>query len=286
MKTSRSRKVFIIFNTCAIILLSVIFLYPYLLVFMSSFTAETFLLKDGYGILPGKFSLEAYKFIFSNNFPVLKSLLNSAIITFISIAVTTTTCLFYAYALSHRKLKGKTFFNVFVVITMLFGGGLVPYYLVVSELFYDSFAALIIPSAMAAWYTFLIRNYFITIPTSLAEAAEIDGAGHFRVAVIIYIPLSAPVLATVALFVAVAQWNNYVGPMLFIDTVDKYPIQLTLQKILENVENMVPSGGNLLVPTESVKMASVVVATLPIIIAYPFLQRFFINGMILGGVKE
>jgi putative aldouronate transport system permease protein len=286
MKLTKGRKVFITFNTIAIIILSIIFVYPYLLIFMSSFTKEITLLKNGYSILPDKYSFNAYVFIFSNNFPVLRSLLNSVVITVISVFTTTTTCLLYSYALQHKKLKGKKFFNVYVVITMLFGGGLVPYYLVVSSMFYDSIFSLIIPSAMAAWYTFLIRSYFLTIPISISEAAEIDGAGHFKILFSIYVPLSMPVIATIALFVAVAQWNNYVGPMLFIDSIEKYPIQLTLQKILDNVENMVPSGGNLVIPTESVKMASVVVATLPIIIVYPFLQKYFISGMILGGVKE
>jgi len=283
---SKSKKVFDTVNITLLILASVIFIYPYILVIMSSFTDELSLVAQGYSITPAKLSFYAYNYMFSRNLPILRSLWNSFILVIVSTVITTSTCLLYAYALQHRKLKFKKFFNIYVVITMLFSGGLVPYFLTVSYFFEDSLWALIIPSAMAAYYTFLIRNYFYTIPVSLAEAAEIDGARNFTILFMIYIPLSTPVIATIALFCAVSQWNSYVGPMLFIDSVDKYPIQLTLQKLLDNVENMISAGATGIVPTESVKMAAIVVATVPIIILYPFMQKFFINGMVLGGVKE
>ena len=283
---SRGQKVFNVCNIIALILLSAIFILPYIIVISSSLTDEMTLIVNGYSVLPKNVTLYAYQFMFSKNLPILGSLWNSVKLVLISTVLCTTTCMLYAYALQHRSLKFRKFFNLYVVITMLFGGGLVPYYLVVSYFFEDSIWALIIPGLMAAWYTFLIRNYFVTIPVSLCEAAEIDGARHFRILFSVYVPLSTPVIATIALFVAVSQWNSYSGPMLFIDSSEKYPIQLTLQKLLDNVENMVSVGNTDMVPTESVKMAAIVVATLPIICVYPFLQRFFINGMILGGVKE
>ena len=169
---------------------------------------------------------------------------------------------------------------------MLFSGGLVPSYLVVTYFFDDSLWSLIIPGMMAAYYTFLLRNYFLTIPVSLAEAADMDGATDFQVLFMIYIPLSIPVIVTVAMFVVVSQWNSYIGPMLYIDSMEKFPLQLTLQKLLDNVENMVSVGNTDIIPTESLKMAAIVTSTVPILCIYPLMQRFFINGMILGGVKE
>ena len=169
---------------------------------------------------------------------------------------------------------------------MLFSGGLIPTYLVVTRFFEDSLWSLIIPSMMAAYYVFLLRNYFLSLPVSLAEAAELDGAGHFTVLFRIYMPLSVPVIVTVAMYMVVLQWNNYVGPMLYIESVDKYPLQLTLQKLLDNVENMVSAGNNEIIPTESLKMAAIVISTVPVLCVYPLVQRFFINGMMIGGVKE
>ena len=138
---------------------------------------------------------------------------------------------------------------------------------------------------MTCYYTLLIRNYFLGLPRSFAEAAELDGASDLKILFRIYIPLSVPVLVTIAMFCVVFQWNNYTGPMLFIESQDKYTIQLMLQKLLDNVGNMVSSSTSL-IPTESLKMAAIVVSTVPIICVYPFIQNFFINGMIIGGVKE
>lgn len=281
-----SRTVFVILNTIALVLLCAIFVLPYLIVLSTSVSDEKLIMAQGYAIFPRGFTFYAYKFMFSKNLPILNSLGNSVLMVLASVVLTTLTCTLYAYALQHRKLKGRKFFNLYLVFTMLFSGGLIPTYLVVMFFFEDSLWSCIIPGMMAAYYTFLLRNYFVTVPQSISEAAELDGAGDFRVLFSIYLPLSSPVIATVALFVAVSQWNSYVGPMLYIDSVSQYPIQLTLQKLLNDIDSMINIGSTAIVPTESLKMAAVVVATLPIILVYPFLQKYFINGMIIGGVKE
>ena len=169
---------------------------------------------------------------------------------------------------------------------MLFSGGLIPYYLVVSAFFDDSLLAIIIPGAMAAYYTILIRNFFLSIPDSFEDAAKIDGAGNFRILLTIFVPLSTPVLATIVLFAAVSNWNNWVGPMLFITSHWKYPIQYLIQQLLVDVNGIYSNASSTIIPSQTLKYAAVVLGSMPIIILYPFLQRYFINGMIIGGLKE
>lgn len=283
---TKAQKAFNIFNIAALTLGCIIFVVPYIIVISSSFSDEIALISNGYSLIPKKFSLYAYKFLFSKNLPIVQSIGNTLFVVIISTILTTLTCTLYGYALQHPALKLRKFFNLFIVFTMLFSGGLIPTYLVVTRFFEDSLWSLIIPSMMAAYYVFLLRNYFLSLPVSLAEAAELDGAGHFTVLFRIYMPLSVPVIVTVAMYMVVLQWNNYVGPMLYIESVDKYPLQLILQKLLDNVENMVSAGNNEIIPTESLKMAAIVISTVPVLCVYPLVQRFFINGMMIGGVKE
>ena len=193
----------------------------------------------------------------------------------------------YAYALRHPKLKGKKFFNLYLVVTLLFSGGLVPNYLIVTTFFRDSLWSLIIPAMIAAWYTFLIRNYLLTISTSLAEAAEIDGAGQFTILLRIFVPLSKPIIATICLFVAVSQWNSYTGPLLYLESESNYTLQLVVNKMNELMANIAANNTTgRMIPSQSGEMAAVVVSTLPIICLYPFLQKYFITGITMGGVKE
>lgn len=284
-KRTTGQKVFNVFNIFLLSLGCVIFVIPYLIVISSSFTDEITLIANGYNLFPKKFSLYAYEFLFGKNLPLVQSFLNTIFVVVVSTFLTTLTCTLYAYALQHPAVKAKKFFNIFIVFTMLFNGGLIPTYLVVTYFFEDSLWSLIIPGMMTCYYTLLIRNYFLGLPRSFAEAAELDGASDLKILFRIYIPLSVPVLVTIAMFCVVFQWNNYTGPMLFIESQDKYTIQLMLQKLLDNVGNMVSSSTSL-IPTESLKMAAIVVSTVPIICVYPFIQNFFINGMIIGGVKE
>lgn len=283
---TKAQKAFNVFNIAALTLGCIIFVVPYIIVISSSFSDEIALISNGYSLFPKKFSLYAYKFLFSKNLPIVQSIGNTLFIVVVSTILTTLTCTLYGYALQHPALKLRKFFNLFIVFTMLFSGGLIPTYLVVTRFFEDSLWSLIIPAMMAAYYVFLLRNYFLSLPVSLAEAAELDGAGHFTVLFRIYVPLSVPVIVTVAMYMVVLQWNNYVGPMLYIESVEKYPLQLTLQKLLDNVENMVSAGNNEIIPTESLKMAAIVISTVPVLCVYPFVQKFFINGMMIGGVKE
>ena len=284
-KRTKGQKIFNVFNIFFLTLGCAIFIIPYWIVIASSFTDEITLISNGYNLFPKKFSIYAYEFLFEKDLPLVQSFVNTIYVVVSSTFLTTLTCTLYAYALQHRALKGRKFFNIYMVFTMLFSGGLIPTYLVVTSFFEDSLWSLVIPGMMACYYTLLIRNYFVSLPSSFAEAAELDGATDFTILFKIYIPLSVPVLVTIAMFCVVFQWNNYTGPMLYIESKEKYTIQLMLQKLLDNVGNMIPSSSSI-IPTESLKMAAIVVTTVPIICVYPFIQKFFINGMIIGGVKE
>ena len=273
------------------IVLSLMFLLPYWLIISASFTDEMSLMINGYKFFPKDFSLYAYEYIFRSNNLMVLAIWNSIKMTVLGCIITTATCMLFAYPLSKSYLYGKKFFTWYILITMLFSGGTVPYFLVVSSMFDDSMWAIILPGAMSAWNAILIKNFYLTIPSTLEEAAKVDGANDFVIFLRIYFPVSFPIMATIILFSAVGIWNNWFGPMLFITSREKYPIQYLIQQLMSDINNIhmggnIPGGDNELVPAESIKMASVVLGSLPIIMVYPFLQKYFINGIIMGSVKE
>lgn len=287
IKIGKGRIVFNIVNYTLLILLSLLFIVPYLYVLSASLSDEITFVVHGFTLMPVKWSMGAYKYLLTSNSLMLRAIFNSLILSFGGTAVCTIVSMLYAYPLSRKYLKGRKFFSIFMIFTMLFSGGLIPYFIVVSSMFKDSLLAIIVPGAMAAYYAILIRNFFGAIPDSLEEACKIDGGNDFLILFRIYMPLSLPVLATVALFAMVSNWNNYVGPMLFINSPEKYPLQYLLQQLLTNANNLYPpSTDGSIIPTETLKYAAVVFGSLPMIILYPFLQRFYISGMVLGSVKE
>lgn len=287
IKIRKSRIVFNILNYTALVVLSLVFVIPYLYILSASFSDEITFVVEGFTLLPVKWSFAAYKYLLTSNTLMLRSIANSLILSFGGTAVCTIVSMLYAYPLSRKYLKGRKFFSIFMVFTMLFSGGLIPYFIVVSSMFKDSLLAIIVPGAMAPYYAILMRNFFTSIPDSLEEACKIDGGSNFLILFRIYLPLSLPVMATVALFAMVSNWNNYVGPMIFINTPEKYPLQYLMQQLLSNATNLYPAGTDgTIIPSETLKYAAVVFGSLPMIILYPFLQRFYINGMVLGSVKE
>lgn len=278
-----------IFNICNIVLLAVLslaFLFPYWMIIAASFSNERLLVTEGYSLWFRGFELTAYKFIFTANDLLLRSIWNSIKITVIGSVLTTVVTGMYAYPLSRPYFRGKKFFNIFMLIPFLFSGGLIPYFLVVSEFFYDSLLAIVVPGSFATWYAILMRNYFLTIPESLEEAAKLDGASDIYVLWRIILPLSAPIIATIVLYSAVSNWNNWIGPLLFFEDKTKYPVQYFIQQVMTSVGALYPTSGSGLQPTESVKMACVVIGSMPMIIIYPFLQKYFVQGMTIGSVKE
>ncbi len=284
MVEAKQRKIVDGINIFLIILLSLTFIIPVILILSASFTSAEAFTKYGYTFFPKQWSLVAYKYIFTSHLNILRALLNSVFVTVTGTVLMVVNCSLFAYAITRKQFLWKKFFSFFAIFTMLFGGGTIPYYLVVTGLgLDDSLFAIILPGAVSAWNIILMKNFFLGIPDSLCEAASIDGAGNLYILVKIVAPLSFPVIASVILFTAVGFWNNWFGPLLFIKTQEKQPAQAILRAMQDQSGILKDPSGKL--PTEAIKNAAIIVTTLPIVIVYPFLQKYFINGVIVGAVK-
>jgi putative aldouronate transport system permease protein len=275
-----------------LILLFTIFCFvPILVVISGSFTDEGSLVRYGYHLIPRVFSLEAYTLMFKNGASVLNSYLVTIIITAAGTAAAMIITLGAAYCLANRRVRYRNALAFYFFFTMLFSGGLVPWYLVNTYLgLRNNIGALIIPSLMFnAFNMFLVRNYMAGIPDSLMESATIDGAGEFTIALKIYYPLCLPVIAAVSLFYAIGYWNDWWNAIMLVDNKNLYPLQFFLFKIqseaamLRELQQMGMAVNT--PPANSLKMATCVVTMGPIVFLYPFLQRYFIQGLVIGSVK-
>jgi putative aldouronate transport system permease protein len=270
---------------------------PFLLLFMSSITDQKMLLKEGYTFFPSKLSLDAYEFLFANLSMIGNAYGITALVTIIGTTLGLALTSLIAYPLSRKDLPLRKYLAMFVFFTMLFNGGLVPTYLVYTQLLdiKDTIWALILPNfLMNAFYVFLMRTFFEqSIPFSLVESAYMDGAGEFKIFSKIILPLSTPVLATVGLFQALLYWNDWFNSLIYINNPDLYSVQFLLNKILLDIQflsssslgSSAASGALANIPTETVQMAMAFVGVLPIIIAYPFFQKYFVKGLTIGAVK-
>jgi putative aldouronate transport system permease protein len=266
---------------------AVLCLLPFLNVLGSSFATPGELATRSFVVIPETFTLDAYRYILSTStiFRALGvSVFITAMGTFVSLLLTS----FMAYALSKPYLRGRRVINFLVVFTMLFSGGMIPTFIVVQNLgLIDSLWALILPVAINAFNFVIMRSFFQAIPDSLEEAARIDGCSDLGVFLRIVLPLSLASIATIGLFYAVGYWNTYQNAILYINDSEKWPIQVLLRQIV-----IVASGMNadasvvdVVPPAQSVKMAVIVVATLPMLLVYPFIQRYFVKGALIGSVK-
>ena len=273
-----------IFKTVVIMVLAVFFLVPLLLVLTGSFTDEITFIKDGYSLGIGKFSLEAYNFLFENE-SVIQAMVNSLIVCLsflvLSVIVNTVT----AYVLSEKRLPGHNALNMLFVFSMFFSAGMIPTFLVIKGVgLYDSLLALILPGTLSVYNILLIRNYFYSISPSLKEAAEIDGATPFQILWHIILPISKPIIITTGMISLVAKWNSWMDVLLYLDAAskDKWTLQYVVRQILTEFSsfNTDPSA-----PANTVKNAIVVVTVLPLLIMFPFFQKHFQNGITSGSVK-
>ncbi|WP_129662832.1 carbohydrate ABC transporter permease [Phytoactinopolyspora endophytica] len=286
-RTTAGRRVFHVINAIVLGGFTLICLLPFLNVIGSSFATPGELTSRAFIIIPETFSTDAYRYIFST--PTIAramgvSVFVTAVGTFISLVLTS----LMAYGLSKPGLPGRRVLNFLVIFTMLFSGGMIPTFLVVDAVgLIDSLWALILPVSINAFNFVIMRNFFQGIPDSLEEAARIDGCSDFGVFWRIVLPLSTASIATIGLFYAVAYWNTYQHAILYINDSEKWPIQVLLRQIVivssglnadANVVDIVP-------PAQSVRMAVIVVATLPMLLLYPFIQRYFVKGALLGSVK-
>lgn len=289
IKQTTEEKIWEIVIYFILIVIAIVTLFPFLYVLLVSVTPTVELPNVSKNILyfPKQVDFTAYNQIFQTDtipqgFKI--SLFITVVGTLLSLLITVLT----AYPLSRKNLPGREVLLFMIVFTMLFNGGLIPTYLVVKSLrLIDKIWALIIPSLVSAFNLIIIKNYFLTIPDSLEESVKLDGANDFVILFKIMLPLSAPMLATIALFYAVGYWNSFFNAILYINNTRLYPLQVVLRRILFS------ATGDLILDIEThkasmlaVRMAVIAVTTIPILMVYPFLQKYFTQGILLGSIKE
>ncbi|MDQ0059264.1 carbohydrate ABC transporter permease [Paenibacillus harenae] len=263
---------------------------PFIYVISGSFATDAELTKRAVFLIPETFSVAAYNFIFSTN-TIMKSIGVSMYVTVIGTAVNLFFTVTMAYPLARRSLMGRNTVLNLVVFSMLFGGGMIPTYLVIRELhLIDSYWALILPGAISAFNLIIVKNFFQELPPGLEEAAKIDGCTELGLLWRIVLPLSKPVLATFTLFYAVGHWNDFFAALLYINDPMKWPLQVLLRQIVllsqaaaGDINAMDPNFVK--PPDQSIKMAVIVVGTVPILLVYPFLQKHFAKGVLIGSIK-
>ena len=286
-------KGFHIVNNVIMVLLSACCVLPFVLLLISSLTEESVLIRNGYSFFPEAFSLDAYRYIFSGTSKIIKGY---GITIFISLVGTVTgilMTLLLAYPLSRKTLRGRKFFTLLFIFTMYFQGGMIPDYILMNKLgLLETMSSLVLPLAFSAYNLVIMKNSLeSSIPDSLIESALIDGANHYTILGRIVLPLSKPILATLTLFYAVGRWNTYSDAMFYIkQNTSLRPLQLKLYYlIVAATESIQGSINDVAVSTvtdpEILKAACIVFATVPIILVYPFVQKYFVQGTMIGAVK-
>lgn len=292
IKESGSDRLFTIFNYVMLSIVLIIVLYPLIYVVSASFSSSSAVLSGRVWLWPVEPTLEGYKAVFKNTM-VTKGFMNTVFYTVAGTAINLILTVMAAYPLSRKDFKGRNFFMLLFVFTMLFNGGLIPTYLIVKDLhMIDTVWAMLIPAALSVWNVIIMRTYFqTTIPNELLEASQLDGCTDFRFLKSIVLPLSGPILAVIALFYAVGHWNQYFNAMIYLKQSDLYPLQLVLRDILVQNEVNIEMLGDAKTAAarqglrELLKYALIVVTSVPLLIVYPFLQKFFVKGVMIGSIK-
>ncbi|WP_453990610.1 carbohydrate ABC transporter permease [Bacillus nitroreducens] len=276
-------------NNLLLIIIALTMVLPFVHVIAASFTTSAELADKRFVLFPTVFSLDAYKYIFSTN-TIFKALFVSIGVTLIGTLWSMFITLLTAYGLSRKDLIGRRQILFLFVFTMLFSGGMIPTFLIVKETgLLDSYSALIIPVTINVFNMIILRSFIMGLPEGLIESAKIDGCNDFGVLFRIVLPISKPALATVSLFYAVAYWNTYMHAILYINDAAKWPIQVLLRQIVVLASGLSYDSSeftNIPPPDITIKMAVIVVATVPVLLVYPFLQKYFTKGAMLGSMKE
>ena len=278
-----------------VILLCIIAAAPFLLLISSSITEESTLLQYGYSFFPKKVSFYAYEYLFQSGGKIIRGLGLSVLVTIVGTACSILMTVMFAYPISRKELPHRNLFSFLVFFTMLFNGGLVPTYMMYTQIFHikNTIWALIIPSLlMNAFYIIMMRSFFVSnIPDSLIEAARIDGAGEFRILFRIVLPLSKPMLATLALMVGLGYWNDWMNSLYYITDDSLYTLQAILNNIITSITFLQSStmgsvaSAVAAMPSTGIRMAIAVVGVIPVLVIYPFFQKYFVKGIVVGGVK-
>lgn len=264
-------------------------LLPFANVLSKSVSEEWAIVSGKVGLLPVGFQLDTMHFVITSN-QFLHSLYISVLITVIGTFASLLITVLTAYPLSKRELPGTNVLIVLFIFTMMFNGGIIPNYLLIRELnLIDHLGSLILPALISVFNMLVVKSYFESLPESLEESAKLEGARNFTILFRIVLPLSGPVMATIGLFYSVYYWNDYFNPMIYINSTSLKPLQLYLQDIVMNADTsstLDRSADDLMnVPAEGVRAATVIASTIPILLVYPFLQKYFIKGVMIGSVK-
>ncbi|MBM6385979.1 MAG: carbohydrate ABC transporter permease [Paenibacillus sp.] len=276
----------------ALVLVSVVVLYPVFFVGIASISNPENVMRGEVWLWPKNISLVGYERLFENS-ELMKGYGNTLLYTVAGTMLNLVMTIAAAYPLSRPDFRGRTIFTIFIVFTMFFSGGMIPTYLLIKDLgMLDTFWVMIIPSALSVWNMLIMKTFFQnSIPKEIQEAAFMDGCSNMKVLTRIVLPLSGPVLAVMVLFYAVGHWNSYFNALIYLSDRDKYPLQLFLREILvqgqmqEMVDISDDSLARSMMDAEAIKYAAVIITNLPMLILYPFLQKYFIKGVMIGAVK-
>lgn len=280
------------------LIIAAVCIVPFLFVLMVSFTSEASLQVNGYRFWPEEWSLEAYKYIFKSGSNIIRAYGITIIVTITGTILGLIIMTTFAYALSRKNFAYRKFFTKLIFIPMLFSGGMVSSYLVVTRFLglKNNILALILPICVSSFHIIILRTFFKTsVPDAIVESAKIDGASEFVLFMKVVLPISLPGIATIALFLTLGFWNDWFNAMLYIDNNSLIPVQYLLIKLETSMEFLINNSNTIGVsateavakmPKETVKMAIVVITTIPIIFAYPFFQKYFVSGLTIGAVKE
>lgn len=279
---------FSIFNYTLMIVLCIVFIYPFIYTAAISFSGAKPIMQGKVLLYPKEFTLSAYQAIFKND-NIMRSFLFTVELTIFGVATSILATTFTAYPLSRIDLKGKNVFLNLIIFTMYFNGGLIPTYLLIKQIgLTNKMGSLIFPSMIDTFLLIIMLNYFRGLPVELEEAAKVEGANNFTIFLKVIMPLSLPVLATLTIFYAVGYWNTFFNALMYIQSPKKYPLQVLLYQILSSTDTMTNNSNEVYskeLVAENLKGAIVIVTTLPIVVIYPFLQKYFIKGATVGAVK-
>ena len=287
IKPSKSYRVFQVFNTVLMILILFITLYPFVYLVAQSFSSDAAVSAGQVTFFPVDFTLDTYKYLLKDD-SFFKYYGNTILYTVVGTLISVIGTALLAYPLSKPRLRLNKFFTPFVVFTMYFTGGIIPNYILVTQRLglQDSMLAIILPGAISTFNLLVMKSFFAGLPEELEEAASIDGMGVYGIFVKIILPLSKPILATMALFYMVGMWNEWFAPMMYLDSRDKWPIALWVRQLVEGANNTeIGSSAEASSVQATLKSATMVLTSIPIICVYPFVQKYFVQGMTIGAVK-
>lgn len=285
IKESGGYRVFKVFNAIILTLISVAMLYPFLYLVAQSFSSTQAIVAGEVGLIPKDFNISTYKYVITDG-KFIPYYGNTVVYSIIGTVCALLFSALLAYPLSKAELYGGKAINKFIIFTMYFSGGMIPnYILMVSLGLRDTVASFILPGMISTYYVILMRSFFLTLPRELEEAGEIDGLDLWGVFWRIAIPLSKPIIATMTLFYVVQYWNDWFDAFLYLDTTTKWPVAYYLRQLISSASGTSADAGDAMQIASNIKSCAMVLTSAPIICIYPFIQKYFVQGMMLGGVK-